>query len=304
MGSMNIYGAEEACQVITSSQLATNQELRVEIRSVGLASVQVSAEDSAFGDFGILNGVLAWPANSFEPATYNLRYRGVKANGQIVACEPSYQAIKVTAPIVIPPSPGTSYPNFLPIVSQSGTSVNFKSSQNPQMLPNMTVDRVELKVLDYQAMSNLHGTLEQMKFFLPPGTIGFDANFYHYLAYQDGKGVLKLHKPSTLNIESIPPTNSAPQNVFARLSNGEDVIFYTAGAPANFLLLSSTDSIGVPLQAGGYVYSNFRHPGGQFQRSLWKIYVRKDCYERWFNNPNTKWDVNGNPAEGVSHTCN
>lgn len=29
----------------------------------------------------------------------------------------------------------------------------------------------------------------------------------------------------------------------------------------------------------------------------------KTCYDKWFNDPKTKWDADGNPAEGYNHTC-
>lgn len=303
LAANNSHSAGEVCQIGAPNQIASNQELRAEVSSRGLARVQVSADGGPFGDFTTINGVQSWVPNSFSPGSYNIRYRGVKADGQIVNCEPSSQTIRVTEPVSNPPV-GKSYPSFVPVVSQAGSSTNFKSAQGPQTLGTMTVDGVRLKVLDYQAMSNLHGTLGQMKFFLPPGTVGFDANFYYYLAYQDGKGALKLHVPPMVNIETIPPTAAANKDVFQRLANGQEVHFYTAGAPANFLLISSTDNIAAPLPIGGYVYSNFRHPGGQFQRSLWKIYVKADCYDKWYNSSNTRWDSNGNPAEGFSHTCN
>lgn len=31
--------------------------------------------------------------------------------------------------------------------------------------------------------------------------------------------------------------------------------------------------------------------------------VDKSCYDKWFNDPKTKWDTDGNPAEGYNHTC-
>lgn len=215
-------------------------------------------------------------------------------------------------PPTSPTPPGTTYTSYIPVVAVNGKTTNFRDSQHFQALTTRSMEGVQLKILEYEATSTNQGTAEKLKFFLPPGTMAFDANFYHFLAYQEGTGAMKLYSPPTTVITSITPSMAYDlpggkkdySQILSKLVNKNEVLYYTAGAPANFLSISSPESLSTPLSSGGYVYLNFRHPGGQFQRSLWKIYVKADCYDKWFNSSNTKWDANGNPAEGVAHYCN
>lgn len=334
--------ASEFCQVTTPSQIKKEQELRVGLSSSGVVRIQASVNGGDFGDFSMINGIQTYAGNSFDPGTYKILFRARKANGEVVPCNPTHTYIMVTGTQSQPPSPviptvptpptnptvpsnpanpvtppivqSQVFPHYLPIVAQQGLMTGFRNLQQPQNLPTMRIDGVILKVLDYEAISNLQGTIGQLKFFLPPGTMAYDANFYHYLAYQDGKGATKLYSPPTININAITPSmafdidnipgGSDYSKVFNKLSGGGEVLYYTRGAPANFLVVSSPSSLGAPLTIGGYVYTNFQHPGDQFQRSLWKVYVKADCYEKWFNSPSTKWDANGNPSEGFAHSCN
>jgi hypothetical protein len=205
---------------------------------------------------------------------------------------------------------GGLHPDYLPIVGSNGITTNFRGLQDPRSVVSQNVEGVALKVLSYEAISGSQG---QLKFFLPPGTVAFDANLYLFLAYEEGRGALRLYSPPTISLATITPEMvTAPDNipngndyslVFDKLVAQGEVLYYTAGAPANFLLLSSPDGLSPALASGGWVYGNFQYPGGQFQRSLWKVYVKADCYERWFDSPGTGRDASVNPAEGDSHTC-
>ena len=67
------------------------------------------------------------------------------------------------------------------------------------------------------------------------------------------------------------------------------------------MLVSSPNNPINPLEKGGWVYSNFKYPGDQLQRGLFKIYVKEDCYQQWYMS--AEWDSNGNPKENADHSC-
>ncbi len=307
-------GENAFCQVSMPSSILQSQELRVTVTSQNLVKFQVSTNGTEYVDLGTSNGSIIWPANNFPAGNYTLRFRGVTSTAQTITCDPNPLALAVIGATPSPPSSGggttppelngSTYPGYIPVVANNGVTSNFRGLQNPQNLVSMTESGVALKVLDFEAISSLQGTQGQLKFFLPPGTMAFDANIYLYLAYQEGRGALRLYAPPTTAIAAITPSIVDYAKVFSKLSGRAEALYYTAGAPANFWLLSSPSTLSPELTTGGYVYWNFQYPGGQFQRSLWKIYVKASCYEKWYAAASTKWDANGNPLEGVSHTCN
>ena len=195
-------------------------------------------------------------------------------------------------------------PDYQAFVGINGSGTGFKSLQAPVNLVSASLGTsYAVKRLDYEVFGDYTGRL---KFFLPPGTIAFNANLYYYLAPQEGKVALRLGNIPLTPLSSISAANAGGvvnETVLRNLAAGQEVLFYSAGAPANSLVLSSPDQVIEPVVEGGYVYGNFQYPGDILQRGLIQVFVRSDCYEQWYNSATTQWDVNGNPSEATRHTC-
>lgn len=190
---------------------------------------------------------------------------------------------------------------YTPIISPThDTQGGFKAKNSPTSIRSVSWD-TSLKMLSYEYPG---GDQSQLRFFLPPGTVAVDANFYYYWTDESGMGALRMNNPPTTSLGSITPQNSTTLSTrLNKLKSGEEVLVYSPGGVANFdVLLEGGESIS-PLVSGGYVYSNFKYPGSQVMRSLWSVYVKASCYEKWFNSPTTKWDSQGNPDESSGHTC-
>ncbi len=204
--------------------------------------------------------------------------------------------------------------DYLAIVGNSGATTGFQSTKIPSTLKSVNFGTpYAVKMIEYEAVDSSPG---KMKFFLPPGTVAFDANLYFFLAYQEGKGVLRLNQPPETSFTNISPANvfttenlggstgrAYDETVLNNLIAGKEVRYFSEGGSANFMVLSSPQNLVQPMSTGGYVYGNFQYPGGRLQRSLWKIYVKADCYDQWFNSTSTQWNTFGNPDENATHTC-
>ena len=194
--------------------------------------------------------------------------------------------------------------DYRPIVGSNGVNSGFKTIQTPTSLQSANLGTsYAVKRIDYEVFGDIAG---RMKFFLPPGTVAFNANLYYYYVFQEGKVVLRLNQIPSTPLSSISVNNAGgPVNeaVLRNLVNGQEVLYYSAGAPANSLVLSSPENPITPIAAGGYVYGNYQYPGDILQRGLLQIFVKADCYEQWFNSAKTQWDYLGNPDENATHTC-
>ncbi len=200
---------------------------------------------------------------------------------------------------------------YYPIVGINNQKINFKQLQNPNNLQNANFGySYKVKVLDYETFNNTQDPHQnKMKFFLPPGTIAFSENLYYFLASEESKGVMKLYTPPNTELHSIslttPNINITDERLLNQLINGNEVFFANSGGigGGNSMLVSSPNNPINPLEKGGWVYSNFKYPGDQLQRGLFKIYVKEDCYQQWYMSASTEWDSNGNPKENVDHSC-
>lgn len=207
------------------------QEFRIVVLSKDVVRVEVSVNNSGFASLGTHYGELRWPGNTFDPGTYNLVFRGVSTAGNLISCDPSAKQVVVkntsgvqlppiTPPVTpTPPPPSSSepikYSQYISVIGNNNKATQFRTTQMPQSVTSITVDGVALKVLDYEAS----GQQGKLKFFLPPGTVAFDANFYLFLAQQEGKGALKLYSPPTIDINTITPSIvNVPDNI----PNGND----------------------------------------------------------------------------------
>lgn len=194
--------------------------------------------------------------------------------------------------------------DYRAVVGMNSASFNFKSAQVPTNLQTVALGTTyAVKRIDYEVFSDSFGRL---KFFLPPGTVAFNANLYYYLAPQEGKVALRLYELPQMPLSQISGNHAGgPLNetVLQNLIDEQEIFYYTAGAPANSMVLSSPDNPIAPVAKGGYLYGNFQYPGELLQRGLLQVFVKADCYEQWFNSPSTKWDISENPDENVEHTC-
>lgn len=198
----------------------------------------------------------------------------------------------------------TSKTDYRAIVGSNGINSGFKTIQTPTSLQSANLGTsYAVKRIDYEVFGDTAG---RMKFFLPPGTVAFNANLYYYYVFQEGKVVLRLNQTPITPLSSISVNNAGGavnETVLRNLVNGQEVLYYSAGAPANSLVLSSPENPIEPMANGGYVYGNYQYPGDILQRGLLQVFVKADCYEQWFNSTKTQWDGLGNPDENATHTC-
>ncbi len=184
------------------------------------------------------------------------------------------------------------------VVGKNNTAVNFKSEQHPA---KVTVAQIgtpyQLYRLDYEIVDDESG---QWKFFLPPGTVAFNANLYYFLAAQEGKSILSVYRPTDLPLSYVNQTNAnryIDERLLDDLLAGVDATFYCTGAPANSMLISSPNNVIEPISIGEYIYGKHQYPGGRLQRGLIQVFVKAEDYEKWFYN--AVWDSYGNPDENA-----
>jgi len=148
--------------------------------------------------------------------------------------------------------------DYRAVVGINSTNSNFKSAQIPGNLQSVALGTTYLvKRIDYEVFGDSFGRL---KFFLPPGTVAFNANLYYYLAPQEGKAALRLYEQPEMPLSQISATHAGGplnESVLQNLIDGREVFYYTPGAPANSMLLSSPDNPIAPMVNGGYFYGNF-----------------------------------------------
>lgn len=192
--------------------------------------------------------------------------------------------------------------DYRPVVGLNNTDNNFRETKIPSNLVTASFDTpYTVKRLDYEVFNDETGKL---KFFLPPGTVAFNANLYYFYVQEDGKVALRLNDPPLTSLEKITSADTAAsidERVLKSLVEGKEVLNYSPGLPANSLPISSPNLPIEPMQTGGYVYGDYKYPGGMLQRGLIQVFVKADMYEQWFNSPSTKWDDKNNPDENFSH---
>ena len=194
--------------------------------------------------------------------------------------------------------------DYRPVVGLNNIDNNFRGTKLPVNLVTVSFDTpYKVKRLDYEVFNDETGKL---KFFLPPGTVAFNANLYYFYVQEDGKVVLRLNDLPVTSLDKITSTDTAvsiDERVLKSLVEGREVLNYSPGLPANSLPISSPNLLIEPMQTGGYVYGDYKYPGGILQRGLIQVFVKADMYEQWFNSPSTKWDDKNNPDENSLHSA-
>lgn len=241
---------------------------------------------------------------------------------------PSLPTIPSLPPVTAPeipsnPTPPSDLTTYAPAIWYNQTN-NFKLKYSPEALQKrMSQSNGRYYQINYEVgaganQAGQHGQFDKLRFFLPPGTKNLAAGNFLYVAPEEAKAVVRLYTPPVTPLSDVTFENtytleninykgvggSHNEIVLLNLIAGKEVRFWGAGGSANYLLMSSGGEIDQSLARGGWAYGNFKHPGDLTMRITWSLMVDANCYDTWYHNPNTKWDANGNPAEGIEHTCN
>ena len=200
--------------------------------------------------------------------------------------------------------------DYLPIVGPGAQSFGFKDLNRPDLLPVGSVPNT-LQV-SYIAGSS---SPDRLKFFLPPGSVMFTANFLTYLSPTEAKGVMRFKSPPTTQAFQVTrdmafaPSNSGGgsfggafnEKILQNLLGGQEVFFY-GDAGAGLMPISYGGALISPVPSeGGYAYGRFQYPGGVLGATQWTVFVDKNCYQNWY--ANATWDSSGNPSDTATHTC-
>lgn len=203
---------------------------------------------------------------------------------------------------------------FQAVVGPAAQSSSFRVLNHPDVLSAGSVPNT------YQLSYIIGSTAPtHLKFFFPPGTVTFTANFLAYLSQMESKGVMRLGSPpqvpafavSSEMADAAENSGSATGGQYGGAFNGKilsnllsadrDVFFYGAAGAGLMPISYGGDPITPVPSNGGYVYAEFQYPGGVLGATQWNVYVDKSCYRQWYEN--ASWDSLGNPAEGVVHSC-
>lgn len=223
------------------------------------------------------------------------------------------------------PNPNSGHPSnssdvagslYLPVSHANSNLVisqDFKQQNHPDRL------------LVFQANSNLayltynigNTAPAKLKFFFPPGTRMFSANYLAYLSNTEAKAIMKMYAPSSASLATVNETvaysveNSGSANggqyggafnetILINLIAGKSVYFFGAAA-AGLMPISYGGALLPVIKRGGYVYANFQHPGGVLGSTEWRLTVDMTCYRQWYTN--ARWDQLNNPDESSIHHC-
>lgn len=200
--------------------------------------------------------------------------------------------------------------DYLSIVGPGAQSFNFKDLNRPDLLPVGSIPNT--LQISYIAGSS---SPDKLKFFMPPGTVMFTANFLTYLSQTEAKGVMRFKEPPTTHAFQVTRDmafsagNSGGgvyggafnETILKNILAGQEVYFYgDAGAGLMPVSYGGTPISPVPSE-GGYTFGRFQYPGGVLGATQWTVFVDKECYQNWYANAN--WDTSGNPSEVATHTC-
>lgn len=181
---------------------------------------------------------------------------------------------------------------YVPLVNQEFG--NFKTAYGPAVLPAYGGNVLLRTKHDGLA-------LERFKIFLPPGTRSLGMTYTSYRSEQPGQMSMRFKAAPQIEARQVVSSSmNDTREALAELNKGRELTFYS---PGNSGVISGPTAPNVPVRvdSGGYVYVNVSHPGGSAISVGFHVEVDQSCYSNWF--ANARWDTNGNPLEGVSHTC-
>lgn len=222
-------------------------------------------------------------------------------------------ALRVVANSYAPPTTVAQTPSsgYTSVVGPTGQATGFKSLHHPDSVPSGSASAAGYVILSYIAGA---GSPERLKFFFPPGTAMFTANFLAYLSPMPAKGVMKFRSAPTTQAFQVtdamayasdnsggPQGGAYDQTVLANILAGRETFFFGNGG-AGLMSISYGGTMLPASTQGGYVYCNFQYPGGTLGATQWSVYVDRETYTDWYNS--AIWDSSGNPSESADHTAN
>lgn len=193
----------------------------------------------------------------------------------------------------------TTYSDYKPLVKLGYT--DYKTNYNPET--NITYENGNALL----TTSHPDLTIKKLKFFVPPGTKAFSVSYITYKSPEESKMAARFGSIPTITAEEIIPDTMGgdARNTLRRLTEGgEELSFYSPG-DSGLLVVSTRDvSDDLIVSKGGYIYFNILSvPGGKIMSLKTILIVDSAIYRRWYDSEG-KWDLEGNPKEGVVHTVN
>lgn len=200
--------------------------------------------------------------------------------------------------------------DYFSVVGPSAQWRGFKDLNKPDLLPVGSVPNT----LQISYTAGRYAP-DKLKFFLPPGTVMFTANFLVFLSQMESKGVMRLNTPPTTAASKVTrdmawsPGNAGGGNfggafdetILRNILDEKEVFFY-GNAGAGLMPVSYGGALINPIPTkGGYAYGRFQYPDGVLGATQWSVFVNKECYEKWYKT--ATWDANGNPSETAIHSC-
>ncbi|MDD2819503.1 MAG: hypothetical protein PHN51_12005 [Candidatus Nanopelagicales bacterium] len=211
-------------------------------------------------------------------------------------------------PTTVVQTPSSGYTS---VVGPTGQATGFKSLHHPDSVPSGSASATGYVILSYIAGA---GSPERLKFFFPPGTAMFTANFLAYLSPMPAKGVMKFRSAPTTQAFQVtdamayasdnsggPQGGAYDQTILANILAGRETFFFGNGG-AGLMSISYGGTMLPGATQGGYVYCNFQYPGGTLGATQWSVYVDRETYTDWYNS--AIWDSSGNPSESADHSAN
>lgn len=222
---------QEKCSVAVTSVLYKHQELQATISSNQITKIQVAVEPSMnFVDLETTNGVLIWPGNTFEANSYILHFRGIKADGTSIACNPAQSAVTIL---------NSQLPWTTPVAASCSVDLPSTLLTNQELQATITsneIAKMQVRIepsLDYVDLSKTNGVLQFPVNSFPAG---------NYLMYFRGlklDGTSVACNPSHRNLVVSAPATPSPNdpgsainsNYYALNSNVRGLDFKTAFSP-------------------------------------------------------------------------
>lgn len=146
----------------------------------------------------------------------------------------------------------------------------------------------------------------KVKFFVPPGTVAISGGVTYGTTSNPIRAVIKFRTPPTTAVETISASTpgvyghiglmDAPMDGVMR--NGEEPKFFAAFALNFISIMNQSNGIAPPMETGGYMYCDFAYPDDNATSVVFKVYVQKDTYTKWWNRIHV-WDGLGFPREDI-----
>ncbi len=242
--------ATPSCSVQMSTLVSRDSKFTVTVTSKNISRLQISVNNSEYINLSLTNGTISWAERSFEPGSYNLKFRGLTTKDSPVTCEPAVTTVTIysNSPSIptIPNTPTTpanpttpTQPstgggnssvdkNYVALtgftsngsVSDSGFK-NFKTIYHPDQLTFRDVDAgfapglkcYNMQVRHNSASLRASSILQRYRVFIPPGTKSFDMTTMTYWDTTTKQAItLKLDSPPESTYEETLSHENFPRS--------------------------------------------------------------------------------------------